>query len=299
MRLTFCKIGAVLLLTIFGYLTQVRPGMLRVVFCDVGQGDAILLIDGSKQVLVDTGQDQSILHCLEESLPFWDKTLDLVVLTHPDYDHIGGFLSLAEQYEIDGIMYLPLKPDTRIAEQVLEEIHRLSANNTEIYLPIQGMLLKASPRVQLEVINPFFPFSLVEECKIEITETSLWDKKSCFLSKNIVSKYSKNNLSIALNVHIGDVTMFLSGDLESEAELALIAAKSLHRVDILKVGHHGAKTGTTKEILEVLQPERAIVSVGKNNNYSHPSSQVLQRLEGTGSRVYRTDQLGSIEFLLK
>lgn len=272
----------------------------RLIFCDVGQGDAILIQGkGSLQILVDTGPDSKILTCLEEKMPFWDKTIELVVLTHPDLDHIGGFLAVTKFYEIDAVVYLPREPDTTISQRVLEEIGTLRAQGTRLILPTQDKIILASDEITLRVINPYLPLSLVEECTTGITETHLWDINGCFLPHITWDKMGKNSLSIGLNVYIEDITIFLAADMEEKEELALLKNQALHRVDVLKVGHHGAKTGTTRDILEVLQPEISVLSVGKNNKYNHPSPRVLQQLEDIGSQVFRTDTQGTVEFLLK
>lgn len=271
----------------------------RLIFCDVGQGDAVLITKGVHQVLIDTGKGSAVLKCLEEKMPYWDKKIELVVLTHPDSDHIGGFTRVSNFYEIGAIMYLPIEPDTTIARDALEEIRRISANGATILVPYTGLVFTIKDFLVGEVINPYFPSRLENECILAITEIHLWDKNQCFLSHNEVKKIGKNNLSIGIKMHIEQVAIFLSGDLEEKAELALVSQSALHQVDVLKVGHHGAKTSTTKEILGVLRPEIAIISVGKNNTYGHPSPRVLQQLGDIGSQVYRTDTEGTVDFLLK
>lgn len=299
MKLIFYNTLLICLLGVTALLYEAYIQETRLIFCDVGQGDAILVTRGNQQMLVDTGRGGvAILNCLEEKMPFWDKNLDLVVLTHPDADHIGGFTAVSDFYTIAAILYVPLEPDTNISETTLEEIGRISAEGATILIPYDGMRFGLDGFFEGEVINPFFSPRLEEGCFLEIAETHLWDKNECFLPQELVEETSKNNLSIGIKMHIEGVDVFLSGDLEEEAELALASRSALHRVDVLKVGHHGAKTSTTEEILEVLQPEISVISVGKNNSYSHPSPRVLQQLEDIGSRVYRTDIEGTVELLL-
>lgn len=300
MRQSFYKVLLLSCIALVSIYIELPLEENRLTFCDVGQGDAILIQGKSSlQILVDTGPDNKVLTCLEEKMPFWDKTIELVVLTHPDLDHIGGFLAVTDFYTIDAVLYLPRKPDTTVSRRVLEEIGTLRAQGTRLLLPTQNKIILASDEITLRVINPYLPFSLVEWCSVGITETHLWDKTGCFLPHNTWDIMSKNSLSIGLNVYFDGVTIFLAGDMEEKEELALVKNQALHRVDVLKVGHHGAKTGTTRDILEVLQPEISVLSVGKNNKYNHPSPRVLQQLEDSGSQVFRTDTEGTVEFLLK
>ena len=298
MKQTLCKVLFVCIFGVTALWYEVHFQETRLIFCDVGQGDAILVSRGSQQMLVDTGRGSKVLKCLEEKMPFWDKNLEMLILTHPDADHIGGFTAVSRFYSISAIMYLPLKPDTRIAQDVLEEISRISALGAKILIPYDHLLFTIEGFFVGEVINPYFPPRLEKRCFSNIAETQLWDKQGCFLPINEVNKISKNDLSIAVKMELDGVSVFLSGDLEREAELALVSRSALHRVDVLKVGHHGAKTSTTRDILEVLQPEIAVISVGKNNTYSHPSPLVLQQLEDIGSQIYRTDTQGTVEFIL-
>lgn len=271
----------------------------RVIFCDVGQGDAILITHGGTQMLVDTGRNASVLECLEEKMPFWDKKIELVVLTHPDADHIGGFPFVFESYVVSAIMYLPLEPDTLISSTVLEEISQIHATGGEVVLPFNGEIIHLDTKITGKVINPFFASRLESDCFESIAETQLWDKNSCWLDGNVIAKTTKNNLSIGIIMDIDGVGVFLSGDLEKEAELALLDSQTLQSVNVLKIGHHGAKTSTAKEFLEEISPEISVVSVGKNNTYGHPSPQVLRQIEDIGSRLFRTDTEGTVEFILK
>ena len=275
------------------------PEESRVIFCDVGQGDAILVSKGTTQVLIDTGPNAAVLTCLEEAMPFWDKTLEFVVLTHPDLDHIGGFEYVSDFYKISSVLYLPIEPDTGIMASFYRRIAEMQEKGTHVLIPTRELVILAGNEMKMEVFNPFFPFSLVEECKKDISETQLWDKNGCFLPLNRVDKYGKNNLSIGIKLTIEGVTFLLTGDLEEKAELALQNSPLLHRVNVLKVGHHGAKTSTTPLFIEEIRPEISIFSVGKNNKYNHPSPQVLQQLEDIGSTVYRTDTQGTIIFMVK
>ena len=179
---------------------------------------------------------------------------------------------------------------------MLEELH---VNGAELLLPTRGKKYALNSLIAFEVISPFLPLRLERECEKGIAETYLWDQKGCFLSQYESDKLGKNNLSIGVKMSIGGVVFLFMGDLEGEAEMALGKFQLLHRVDVLKVGHHGSKSSTTNPFIEVIRPEISVVSVGKNNAYNHPSPQVLQRLEDIGSTVLRTDTLGTVEFLVQ
>ncbi len=267
----------------------------QLIFCDVGQGDAALIVDGFYQVLIDGGPEEKVLSCLEKYVPFWDKQLEVVVATHPDLDHIGGLQHVLERFQVDSFYFIPGSMDSKSA-QVFQDtaFKRVKSGLTRLIIPKIKNKYVFTERVWIEVINPVIPSSLDNKCFFSVTETWLWDTYECF----DYAKINKNELSIALNMHINATTVFFSADIGIPTELSLKEQGMLQDVDILKVGHHGSKSSTSRELLEVLLPETSVISVGRNNKYNHPFPQVLQQLEAIGSTIMRTDTLGNIEFLV-
>lgn len=299
-RRHFFKVLLLLLFGCFAVYSERSASDVSLVFCDVGQGDATLISSGATQLLVDTGpRGSAVLGCLAQQLPFWDKTLEMVVLTHPDLDHIGGFLELSTQYKILSVLYVPLEPDSQAATRVLQRLEGLAQEGTQVIPATQGFSFSLGVDLAGTVFNPFLPFSLEEACKKSIAETQLWDKSGCYFAKKSTAQKSKNNLSIGIKMVLDGVSIYLMGDMEKEAELALIASGSLHKANLLKAGHHGSKSSTSKDFIEVIRPEISVISAGAHNTYNHPSPQVLQQLEEIGSKVYRTDESGTIVFYLR
>lgn len=243
-------------------------GKLHIHFLDVGQGDAILLVapDG-RQVLVDGGPSPTtLLNELGAVLPFWDRSLDLVVLTHPDGDHITGLIPLLDRYRVAQVLDVP---QSDIAPEAVPWLERLRAHDVPRSYALRGMRLPVGD-VLLTVLHPG---------PDPLTGTASDD----------------NNNAIVLRVDYGRFSVLLTGDAEREAEEALIAAGLPLRADVLKVGHHGSNGSTSAVFIAAVRPRLAVISVGQGNPFGHPHPTVLERLAGI--EVLRTDQRGRIEVI--
>ena len=282
----------------------------HLIFCDVGQGDAILITSGFNQMLVDGGRGEEVLSWLEEYVPFWDKTIELVVATHADADHIGGLDAVIQQYDVLQVMSTQFMKDTQTFLEFREAVEQEVMAGAVLKKPILGQQMRftqgqsfSNPikryqhlMVVISVLSPQVEqVDLVVENSLK-TETNLSDVNSV-LGLLATDNFNHNDLSVVLFLQLGQVRVLLTGDLEHEGELALINASLLHEVDILKVGHHGAKTSTSTGFLKLIRPETSIISVGKNNNYGHPSPEVVNTLMQFDSKILRTDQLGTIELV--
>ena len=274
--------------------------------CNVGQGDALLFSKSFFQLLIDTGPDESLIACLNENLPFWDKKIDVLVLTHFDADHVGGFKELINFYQI-GTIFLPLT-DYKESELYLELKERLIALNeqgTVIKEPFLGQQITfydftRGNMAKYNSTEPLFfvfltPTSIKEEKYEQLEEINAfsWQKSETILSdkklKSISSEISENDRSIAILSSFKDLSILLVGDLEIPGEEALLGLSLIKRVDLLKVGHHGAKTSTSLPFLLKLRPETSLISVAENNSFDHPNIEVLERIYSVGSRILRTD----------
>ena len=283
---------------------------LHLIFCDVGQGDAVLITAGFTQILIDGGRGDEVLSCLEEQLPFWDRTIELVVATHADADHIGGLDAVIRQYDVLQIMSTQFVKDTQTLTEFREAAEQEALDGAVLKKPILGQQMRFTqgqssynplkrdqqPAVLLSVLSP-----QVEQLQLAVensskTETNLSDSNR-FFDLLLADSFDYNDLSVVLFLQLGQVRVLLMGDLETEGELALVKANLLDEVDILKVGHHGAKTSTSPDFLELIRPEASIISVGKNNTYGHPSLEVMNSLMQFGGEMWRTDKLGTIEIV--
>lgn len=243
-------------------------GRLHVAFLDVGQGDAILvtLPDGD-QLLIDGGPSPTDLNWrLGQEMPFWDRTLELVVNTHPDSDHLGGLVSLFDRYRVEQVVL----PDVEGHSQLYQtwEVELTEAKLVPI-VGQEGMMLDLGNGVTATVLNPGPAAATSEE---------------------------PNNHSVVIHLQFGEISFLLSGDIETPVESALVQAGAPLKATILKSPHHGSKTSSSDPFLEAVDPQIVVVSVGADNRFGHPAPEVLERYEARGLTVLRTDEDGTIEF---
>lgn len=247
-------------------LRGLPDGRLHVYFLDVGQGDAILILapDG-RQVLVDGGPSPTaLLNELGDLLPFWDRRLDLVVLTHPDADHITGLIPLLDRYRVARVLDTRQSDAAPEAEPWLDGLARAGVQRD---YALRGMRVPIGD-VTLTVLHP----------GAEHLEGTASDD---------------NNNSVVLRLDYGEACVLLTGDAEHEAEADLIAATMPLRCDVLKAGHHGSNGATSAEFVAAVAPQAVVIQVGGDNRFGHPHPDVLARLAGV--EVRRTDLHGRVE----
>jgi competence protein ComEC len=245
---------------------------LHVSFLDVGQGDAILIQKGNQQVLVDGGPSpQAIGLGLGEKMPFWDRTIELVVLTHPSADHIAGLVEVLNRYEVKQVLY----PDLDFKSEIYDEwLRLLEGENIECTIAQAGQQVDLGEGVVIEVLNPAVPFLSGTESDVD-------------------------NNGVVLRLYMGKVSFLLTADTMWEAEFELIARRANLASTVLKVAHHGSNTSTTTELLAAVNPQLAVISVGEDNRFGHPTDEVMTRLiERIGAEnIYRTDKQDTVEFI--
>jgi len=245
---------------------------LRVSFLDVGQGDAILIQRGSQQILVDGGPSpQAITLSLSKEMPFWDRTIDLVILTHPSADHVTGLVEVLQRYKVRQVLYPELEFESNIYE---EWLRLLKEKDIKYTLAQAGQQIDFGSEIIVEVLNPQTPFLTGTESDID-------------------------NNAIVLRLKMSEVSFLLTADIMREAEFELIARRASLTSTVLKVAHHGSTTSSTTEFLAMVNPRLAVISVGKGNPFGHPSDEVIGRLEEKlgQENIYRTDESDTIEFI--
>jgi len=244
---------------------------LHVWVLDVGQGDAILLrTPGGATVLVDGGPDPTLLAArLGRILPFWQRRIDLLVATHADQDHLGGLLPLAERYRI-GTVVEPIDMQDNALRQQWDAL--VNASGASVARLSRGAEVELGDVVRLQVLNP-----------------PAWAADAQVTDGNAAS--------LVLLASMGEWRMLLTGDIDGETEAALIASGQPLRASVLKVAHHGARTGTSAAFLQAVDPQVALISVGADNDYGHPSAETIARLAAAEARIYRTDERGTIEII--
>ena len=259
---------AVLILIWTWVLIEEKQEFLEINFYDIGQGDAILVeTPNKKQILIDGGPDLTILEKLGKELPFWDRYIDLVILTHPEYDHLGGLIGVVKRYKIGGILTTGVVRDT--AEY--KEWKKIVENkNIPVYIAQIGEVIELDKEINLVVLHP---------------------------SNNLNNKKfeKSNNTSMVAQLVYKDFELLLTGDIEREVEQALVGLGINLNSDILKVAHHGSKTSTTENFVKAVNPIIAVISAGKDNFYNHPHREVLENLAGIP--IFITGQDGDIKVL--
>lgn len=243
-----------------------QPSFLKVMFFDVGQGDSIFIETPERyQVLIDGGPDLTVLEKLAAQMLFYDRTLDLVVLTHPEKDHLFGLLEVLERYKIKNILWTGVVRDTAEWE---EWVKLIKEEGAQIIIAQAGqrIILQKEPFIFFDVLNP---------------------------SENLEDREFKdsNDTSIVVNLLFKDVSFLFTGDITERVEKNLNVDS-----DILKVAHHGSKTSSSLEFLEKVSPKIAVISVGENR-YGHPTSEVLANLKQFNIEILITKELGDIKVI--
>ena len=269
---------------------------LQVVICNVGQGDGIVLIYQSFQIVIDAGvSPDKMLECLSQHVPFWDRTIEYVVATHADADHIGGLTTILQRYHIGTAVANYSDKDTQLAQELYSQLQiRSQANLLDWQYSHFLETISINQTLSLQIISPPEVVERASPGKHDKTETMLSAKRGLTSATKTTDQMSENDRSIAIYVQFGQFSTMLTGDLECPGEIAMLAGGVTKRSNVLKVGHHGAKTSTCPSFVDTIQPEHAVISAGKNNRYNHPTLEVLSNLVARGAQIWRTDQQGTV-----
>ncbi|MDA1079654.1 MAG: MBL fold metallo-hydrolase [bacterium] len=272
------------------YSAQSQRSVLRITLCDVGQADAILIQWQSTQVLVDGGRDEKVLKCLWSELPFLDSTLELVVGTHPDADHIGGLPLVFDQFLVTSLLLPPVSKETADFAALRTSVSREKELMGRVVKARSGQTVQISDEIRLSVLAPLAKNEPHTAQLENSSETALSAAQGFFPA----SKGEVNDWSIVLLLEFNEFSALLTGDASERVELALLQVGLLKDIDVLKVGHHGSKSSTADAFLDAISPETSLISVGENNPYGHPNTVVLEKLQKRGVQILRSDQLGSV-----
>jgi len=234
-----------------------------VYFLNVGQGDACFIRTSSGQnILIDGGPDERVLYELGKILPWWEREIDLMILTHPHDDHVAGLIKILDKYHVGKVLYNGIVSGSPTYEAFLKKLHDKNIS-TKIITQVQKIRL--DNECSLDLIYPRFDISNQE-------------------NKNL------NNTSIVSRLDCINQDFLFMGDAEKEVEEELLASQEEISADILKVGHHGSETASAEDFLSRVSPRTAIISVGAENSFGLPDLQIIRRLERLGIEVRRTDQ---------
>lgn len=266
---------------------------LHIIFCDVGQGDAILIRHKSFQMLIDGGGDTSVLQCLQRYMPLWDHQLELMVATHPHSDHINGLVAVLGNFQVKTLIHSGQGNQSADFDRFKRAVDKEHLQAKNIMVAREGMQFKVGNYIDLSILHPINSTTASDPLTLSNSETLLSDVSDALNQKEI----NLNNSSVVLKLTYLYLDILLMGDLEMEEEAALLARGMITGAEVLKVGHHGAKTSSTDDFITQVKPEISVISVGKNNSYGHPNPLVLDRLDKIGSLILRTDLDSTIELV--
>jgi competence protein ComEC len=243
--------------------TEVK-GNLKVHFIDVGQGASQLIISPTgKTILIDAGNNDKeklvVAYLKKEKI----KKIDILIGTHPDADHIGGLDKVIDNFDI-GKIYMPkVQSNTETFKDVLVAIQK---KGMKVTTAKSGLVLEWDVNVKVEMIAPVGTYD------------------------------DTNDMSAVVHVTYGSNTFLLTGDAETKSETDMLNSGANLKSDLLMVGHHGSKSSTSQKFLDSVNPKYAVIQVGKDNKYGHPTAEVLKKLNDKGIKIYRNDQQGNIIF---
>jgi competence protein ComEC len=238
----------------------------------VGQGDsAFIKTPENHQIIIDGGPDSSVLAEISKIMPFWDRTIDLVILSHPEKDHMQGLLEIFKKYKADYILWTGVEKIAPEYDKWVNVLSKQQKNGAKIIIAEAGQEIK----VGNVLINALLPFESMEGLDIGSSAND-----TCVVNKII---YGRNSF-------------LFTGDISSVVEKELIISGENISSNVLKIAHHGSKYSTSEEFLQAVNPKTAVIGVGENS-YGHPTAEVLQRLEKFGIQVLRTDTNGTVKFV--
>lgn len=253
----------------FYQVIKFNDGKLHVVFCNVGQGDGTYIRTAKGlDVVVDGGPSSSILSCLSNHMPFWDRDIEVMILSHPHEDHYLGLIDVVKRYS------------------VLSFYSEKGESSTASYKELQKVL--ADKGIKVQTLSKGKSFIFKDKTSIKV----LWPPNyplSYFKNENL----DKNGLSLVELLSFGKTNLLLTGD----SNLEVVDRLSLDNIDILEIPHHGSKNNINNEVLKELRPKLVVISVGKDNRYGHPNPEVVKMLKDLGIKTLRTDLNGEIELV--
>jgi len=235
----------------------------KVVFLDVGQGDASLLkLPGNKIILIDGGPNNIVIKRLGENLPFYQRSIDLIIISHWHDDHIIGLIEVIARYKVKTLIYIDDADKNNLTAYLLVEAQR---RGVKLFPLKSSATLNYKENCQLNLLNPL---------SLAVKENG---------NNSIVAKLLCRNLSF-----------LFSGDNELEVEEMLLQTTYNLRAQIFKASHHGSKTSNSLEFLQAVSPKLIVIPVGADNRFNHPATTTLETINSLGIKIKRTDKDSSI-----
>jgi len=260
---------------------QQQSGKTKIVFCDVGQGDGIYIRTKNKiDILIDAGPNNAILNCLGKQMPFFDRQIDYVFISHPQADHYSGLLTIAERYQIKHLIITPLYADSKKYQKLIE---LTQSKKSQISKAVAGQQFIIDDNIKLKIIWPNQNFA----------NANSLDEKILGATTLLTSSSDPNNFSQVILFQQGNFDILFTGDIPIDILQRLIddgSSLSGISLEAMKIPHHGSLSGISDNILSALDPQLAVISVGKNA-YGHPAKKLLQWLkeDNIGYKTTRDD----------
>lgn len=260
---------------------------LTVAFLNVGQGDSIFIESpNGNQMLIDGGPNREVLRELSKVMPFYDRHIDVVAITHADGDHIGGIIDVLNNYRADLFLETGVSGGSNLYKELENLVNTKKEQNLQKIIVKRGMVIDLGGGATLQILYP----------------------------EKIYEGVDTNDASIVAKLNFGNESFLLTGDSPKKIENYLVSleqkecqGQSLNCPDpkglslalksnVLKAGHHGSKTSSGESFVSAVSPKYAVISAGKNNKYGHPNQETLDVLNKFGIKILRTDEQGRIIF---
>lgn len=251
---------------ILGSEQNIKPAV-EVNFLNVGQGDSALIeMPGSNQIIIDGGPSRDIAEKVAKEISIFDRKIELVILTHPDKDHITGLFEVFDAFEVERVLMPNVLGEKRDKQLYVDFKKITKEEGSEVIFAKQGQKISFPGNVEFLVLSP--------KEKLQSSEV--------------------NDFSVVGKLTFGKTDFLFTGDISDKVEKSLLGQGVVEGSDVLKVSHHGSKAASSNVFLKEVRPEIAIISVGKNS-YGHPTQETLKRLENQNIETIRTDQKGDIK----
>lgn len=243
----------------------------RIVFCDVGQGDSIYIRTfNNVDILIDAGPSKSVLNCLGKHMPFFDRTIELAFISHPQKDHYGGYIDILDRYSIAKMILSPVDNQNQSFGELENKLFEL---HVPVDILLQGDKITISNNSVITFIWPTKDYIANDSLSRTDSTTDVLGLSTTRKDLNSFSQiftYSEGNFDILFT---GDISPKVLDSLANDSEHLQSA------IEILKIPHHGSKNGLTSSFFDVINPQLSVISVGKNNSFGHPSKETLSLLE--------------------
>ena len=249
------------------FLDLRNSGKVEVNFYDIGQGDGIMVEAGNDiQVVIDGGQSDKMVEKIGKDLPFYDRQIELMIMTHPDKDHLGGLVDVLKYYQVEQVLITGIECDTAVCQEFNKIIKE---KNIPVKIAQAGQIINLGGGTYLGIFSP---------------------------RENLSGRKFKNDndTSIVAKLISNERSALFTGDIGFKVENELMEGNTNLDSDILKVSHHGSKYATSSKFLEATSPQIAVISVGKNS-YGHPAEELLSRINDYGAAIKRTDLDGDVK----